>query len=114
MGRVHLVANSSEQAGRLDARGLRSAGAEARPQHVRSSILGEQCALKVGVRLDEQPGPVALELEEQRVGERLAVGGAALDEEAVSTSRQKAVDKRRLAGLRHVRDLLRCLAVRPD
>jgi len=102
--RVHLADDAAAEAGRLEANGRRSAlGAEARPQHVRPTVPVEQRAVKVRVGLDEQSGPVALQLEEQRVGTDLAVAGAALDEEAVSSLRQQTVDERRLAVPRRVR-----------
>ena len=49
------------------------------------------------VAFDEQARPVAIQLEEQRLGEPLAVEGAALDEETVAPPMQQTVDELRVA-----------------
>jgi len=56
------------------------------------SVLGPQNCLLFRVGLDQQPGPVELALEEERVGHLLAVKRAALDKKPVASVFQQRGD----------------------
>ena len=63
------------------------------------SLLILEVFVSLEVWFNQNSGPVALQLKEQRVAEGLAIVGATLDEEAVRLVAQKLVDDRGLLEL---------------
>ena len=73
--------------------------AEARPDAVGVTVELQQAPEPRHVALDQHPGPVPALLEEQAVGETLAIGGAAFHVKPIGLTEQKPVHNDRLAAL---------------